>query len=124
MIRRPPRSTLFPYTTLFRSHAVLALVAGRQHEPPELIRERHEEVAANAGLEVLLGDVLLEPLERPRERALVGAEDRRDRDRKVLDPEVLRDPLRVPARARRGVRRRHPDAGHVFAPERLDGDRR
>src|SRR5438552_10998288 len=28
MIRRPPRSTLFPYTTLFRSHArqILALV--------------------------------------------------------------------------------------------------
>src|SRR3989442_15857699 len=25
MIRRPPRSTLFPYTTLFRSHAVAAL---------------------------------------------------------------------------------------------------
>src|SRR3712207_8214552 len=25
MIRRPPRSTLFPYTTLFRSRAVLAL---------------------------------------------------------------------------------------------------
>src|SRR2546428_5155163 len=25
MIRRPPRSTLFPYTTLFRSHASLAL---------------------------------------------------------------------------------------------------
>src|SRR2546422_1760305 len=28
MIRRPPRSTLFPYTTLFRSHAVTP-----QHEP-------------------------------------------------------------------------------------------
>src|SRR3712207_7013253 len=26
MIRRPPRSTLFPYTTLFRSH-------GDQHDP-------------------------------------------------------------------------------------------
>src|SRR5256885_12853087 len=26
MIRRPPRSTLFPYTTLFRSHAVAAEV--------------------------------------------------------------------------------------------------
>src|SRR5260364_111734 len=25
MIRRPPRSTLFPYTTLFRSHAEIAL---------------------------------------------------------------------------------------------------
>src|SRR5205809_7509052 len=26
MLRRPPRSTLFPYTTLFRSGAVLSLV--------------------------------------------------------------------------------------------------
>src|SRR5689334_23546794 len=28
MIRRPPRSTLFPYTTLFRSDARLQLVGG------------------------------------------------------------------------------------------------
>src|SRR2546425_2235711 len=28
MIRRPPRSTLFPYTTLFRSDRLLVLVAG------------------------------------------------------------------------------------------------
>src|SRR5260370_5879048 len=28
MIRRPPRSTLFPYTTLFRSHGV---VQGKDH---------------------------------------------------------------------------------------------
>src|SRR3712207_7619263 len=27
MIRRPPRSTLFPYTTLFRSHPAARLVA-------------------------------------------------------------------------------------------------
>src|SRR2546426_9741697 len=27
MIRRPPRSTLFPYTTLFRSHRLAALAA-------------------------------------------------------------------------------------------------
>src|SRR3712207_7909602 len=35
MIRRPPRSTLFPYTTLFRSAVVLAdrLRVG-QHGPP------------------------------------------------------------------------------------------
>src|SRR3712207_8127314 len=26
MIRRPPRSTLFPYTTLFRSHRLIAMV--------------------------------------------------------------------------------------------------
>src|SRR2546430_16094113 len=47
MIRRPPRSTLFPYTTLFRSpvHALAALVAllrldrqggdGAGFQPPE-----------------------------------------------------------------------------------------
>src|SRR3712207_7270487 len=34
MIRRPPRSTLFPYTTLFRSHArhQLVVVRLRHHE--------------------------------------------------------------------------------------------
>src|SRR5699024_7140662 len=32
MIRRPPRSTLFPYTTLFRAHPVLRAVQGGQGE--------------------------------------------------------------------------------------------
>src|SRR2546422_5590671 len=31
MIRRPPRSTLFPYTTLFRSAKARALLKGRAH---------------------------------------------------------------------------------------------
>src|SRR3712207_7880681 len=31
MIRRPPRSTLFPYTTLFRSEGDLGWVMGRIH---------------------------------------------------------------------------------------------
>src|SRR2546422_7185367 len=35
MIRRPPRSTLFPYTTLFRSNAASALA-----EAPDAQRER------------------------------------------------------------------------------------
>src|SRR2546430_4687036 len=33
MIRRPPRSTLFPYTTLFRSHA--------DRSPPAAKKEQH-----------------------------------------------------------------------------------
>src|SRR3712207_7934338 len=33
MIRRPPRSTLFPYTTLFRSTGVNDLLADREHFP-------------------------------------------------------------------------------------------
>src|SRR2546422_7134755 len=32
MIRRPPRSTLFPYTTLFRSHALRDLVRRSRHD--------------------------------------------------------------------------------------------
>src|SRR3712207_8617447 len=32
MIRRPPRSTLFPYTTLFRSHFANAYEATRANE--------------------------------------------------------------------------------------------
>src|SRR2546426_7364274 len=53
MIRRPPRSTLFPYTTLFRSPAVveidtpsLASVKGFEPRPPDAIlpaRLRSEE---------------------------------------------------------------------------------
>src|SRR3712207_7083212 len=40
MIRRPPRSTLFPYTTLFRSllHA-LAAEPDRVHPKAELLRD-------------------------------------------------------------------------------------
>src|SRR5256885_17236291 len=33
MIRRPPRSTLFPYTTLFRSPALLAVLRFVQDTP-------------------------------------------------------------------------------------------
>src|SRR3712207_8396684 len=32
MIRRPPRSTLFPYTTLFRSGHLLGRLVREQHE--------------------------------------------------------------------------------------------
>src|SRR3712207_7183097 len=39
MIRRPPRSTLFPYTTLFRS---LPRTGERQHRQPDGIAEVHQ----------------------------------------------------------------------------------
>src|SRR5260221_1036953 len=47
MIRRPPRSTLFPYTTLFRSHhnrtvrSVDAPAASSRPRPPGPARETH-----------------------------------------------------------------------------------
>src|SRR5256885_12212271 len=36
MIRRPPRSTLFPYTTLFRSGVNLQITIPLGHDPPKL----------------------------------------------------------------------------------------
>src|SRR5688572_32675754 len=41
MIRRPPRSTLFPYTTLFRSLRAL-------HEADRLLGDLREEILAGA----------------------------------------------------------------------------
>src|SRR2546430_1291646 len=55
MIRRPPRSTLFPYTTLFRSHSARAVAADRPHREAETGRARpppcvaRREVARGAG---------------------------------------------------------------------------
>src|SRR3712207_8192667 len=45
MIRRPPRSTLFPYTTLFRSEGV-PLGAGRRHPGVGDDHRRHPEAHA------------------------------------------------------------------------------
>src|SRR6266511_1071071 len=41
LIPRPPRSTLFPYTTLFRSRAGVATVAGRKRGPGDQPARRH-----------------------------------------------------------------------------------
>src|SRR2546425_8562011 len=44
MIRRPPRSTLFPYTTLFRSER-LAQHRGQPAVPAEQHRARYERIS-------------------------------------------------------------------------------
>src|SRR2546426_5929401 len=44
MIRRPPRSTLFPYTTLFRSHGLADGSSGDQ-----AVRDRRAPVVADIG---------------------------------------------------------------------------
>src|SRR2546427_10889987 len=41
MIRRPPRSTLFPYTTLFRSHSGGGRVARRGDRPHRRRADSH-----------------------------------------------------------------------------------
>src|SRR3712207_7895346 len=44
MIRRPPRSTLFPYTTLFRSRVGPVAVPERRREEPALLPVDRDEV--------------------------------------------------------------------------------
>src|SRR2546422_8301093 len=102
MIRRPPRSTLFPYTTLFRSlveRRVQRRVerARRLEVPPEGLLDDDASVANAARA--------FEPLDDGREHA------RRDR-------EVVRRLARVAeGRAQRGIRRRIPVvAVHVTEP--------
>src|SRR3712207_7332762 len=56
MMQRPPRSTLFPYTTLFRSHGV----AGQRQQPPAAVRDRPAYVAEGPELP------RAHPAERPR----------------------------------------------------------
>src|SRR2546422_7151760 len=57
MIRRPPRSTLFPYTTLFRSHSVWPERSRRVRAPgPSLVpatRRLPDELQKERGLGVL-----------------------------------------------------------------------
>src|SRR3712207_7377246 len=70
MIRRPPRSTLFPYTTLFRSEGIDHL----RHEPALLL-----------DLRGALGHLALEPLrvlgkaQRGGEHVADGGEEESDR---------------------------------------------
>src|SRR5260221_8698673 len=47
MIRRPPRSTLFPYTTLFRSHALSRVSAKpSMYDPLRPVRKRRRVLGA------------------------------------------------------------------------------
>src|SRR2546426_5688958 len=55
MIRRPPRSTLFPYTTLFRSEAALASL------------KRAQRVLTDAGYEVQTNRIATQPFLRSEE---------------------------------------------------------
>src|SRR5690349_23163310 len=64
MIRRPPRSTLFPYTTLFRSLLRLRQDQGRVPPQPRGLRLHPE----------------IRPARSARRRALLGARDGRSEE--------------------------------------------
>src|SRR3712207_8593208 len=68
MIRRPPRSTLFPYTTLFRSDAPIHWITGRDGEDvgsisaaklvgPAVVIDRTAEVGEDPGHLLTVADL-------------------------------------------------------------------
>src|SRR2546430_12735041 len=60
MIRRPPRSTLFPYTTLFRSRLV------RAHLEEDAGKSLHEDFVGQSGIDLnRAGTPLLEIVTEP-----------------------------------------------------------
>src|SRR2546430_13411232 len=58
MIRRPPRSTLFPYTTLFRSETILLV------EDDPLVRRHTETQLASLGYRVIAAENADQALDR------------------------------------------------------------
>src|SRR5687768_18344251 len=58
MIRRPPRSTLFPYTTLFRSHAIGNIVINRHGQWRWALGEQTHHFAHLGDIHVLIVNVL------------------------------------------------------------------
>src|SRR3712207_9202398 len=50
MIRRPPRSTLFPYTTLFRSQPLRTWIAGKHGVSPDEVIVTNGSLQADAFL--------------------------------------------------------------------------
>src|SRR3712207_8705011 len=62
MIRRPPRSTLFPYTTLFRSkvHTIMGDSLAKQLDFPEevrpIVRHHHEQWSGGGYPDKLAGE--------------------------------------------------------------------
>src|SRR3712207_8792789 len=83
MIRRPPRSTLFPYTTLFRSQPVgEARERDREGDEDERRREVRGEVEGGSRLELRLAEGLDRADEGHERRVLLQADEvveKRDR---------------------------------------------
>src|SRR5690348_17375788 len=104
MLRRPPRSTLFPYTTLFRSHA-------RSHGPFTAA-----EVAARLGLGIAVVHQVLARLG-AQGRLLEGEFRPAGTGSEWCDPEVLRRLRRRSlARLRHEIEPVEPSALARFLP--------
>src|SRR5260370_32267390 len=91
MIRRPPRSTLFPYTTLFRSPVIQTSQWVKQGGVAEKVR-----------MALLLGELAAKPSDENglRNRVDVKEHDQSDQTKNNIDQLGLEDGLRAAAHCR------------------------
>src|SRR2546430_16946648 len=104
MIRRPPRSTLFPYTTLFRSQKIMA---DRRAQTRALVREMRAGQAALLDKLFAAGDPKVDDLKPELDRLTRARQQLMDHavttaldTRKVLTPEQLARAARIKDRMR------------------------
>src|SRR5215208_7606949 len=88
MIRRPPRSTLFPYTTLFRSPPTVRAEGRRSRTPARHARRRSEEHTSELQSRGhLVCRLLLEKkkTQRKRPRSVKKAQEHRSKNQATKD---------------------------------------
>ena len=101
----------------------LGLVAGGDQQVAELVGEAHQQQAAHARLQVLLGDVALQPREQRRQRRLRPGDGRLDVHRVQPHAQQPRRFGGVVEARRRGEPRRQPYAAHALRSQRIHGHR-
>ena len=99
-----------------RFEGKVALIAGGEYQPAELIRERHQQIAADSRLQVLFGHVRFGAGERPSERRAVGCHQIFNWQLDQRDAEIVRKPLSVVAIYVGGKPRWHGDCGYRVWP--------
>ena len=101
----------------------LALVAGGQDNRTGLVGQRHEQRAANAGLDVLFGGVFFKALKLRRQRLLEAIEQRRDRDLVIPHVQALDHVTRIDPTDVGRIGRRHHDRVDVVGTDRVHRNR-
>ena len=101
----------------------LRLVAGREHDVAELVRQCVQDHAANPRLQVLLRDPGPRPFEGAGQDLLERPMGRFDGEVEQLDPEGLRHQPGVLEALGRGIAGRHAHRDHVLGAECVSGDR-
>src|SRR3712207_9229286 len=91
MIRRPPRSTLFPYTTLFRSRSAAALLSGNPKFPKNRVAPTTDHPA---GTPECVSERFRQPVRRE-EPGSRREDDKQDGDNRAPDPSLDRKSTRL-----------------------------